>query len=1100
MLGLDVHTEMGRIRRLIGVCQQMNVLYDRLTVRQHLRLFAHLKGLDVAATDAAVAQLIRDADMGAYAGQYVESLSGGQKRKVSVCLALLGSSRVVFLDEPTAGMDPASRRSIWALLERAKAGRLIILTTHSLDEADRLSDRIGIIAAGRLQCCGSSLFLKRRLGAGYSLDVLHEPDGAVQQSIVQCVQAHIADAEVVSRSSMEVKMKVRFDAAPAFPALLEQLDAARPEWRINAVSMQATTLEEIFIRVVQDAMAAQSDEQQQQKEEKADDAADDSSDSRLLVQSDRLEDAPRLGTAQLFFLQLQALFLKRWVHSRRSPRMWRLAIGAPVFLAVVGMLVRRSFNAGYPSKLLTAADYSPVRLPLYAANASYALPDALWSSLGVDRPIRINSTDLGLPTAALSNATYAGMAGWLSASATGGQGPFYGAFGYDLGGGGAGSRGPQLVTWFNTTTPFALPSFLNLFDTALLRHRTGVATAAIEASIRPFPSTQQEQSLVNAFTTPILVSIALSMVSAFFAFYAVYERKVGIAHLQRISGLYPAAYWLGHWAFDFCTYLLSAALVLGALAAFGLPELLGGQALPVTLLAALLFGLAVVPAMYVLSLPFKEPVFAQGMLTALSVIAAGYAPLILLVLDLIGSKYAQLKWIFRLLPPYCLGEVMLRLCSRSVLVLYGDPLPVWSFDLVGWPLLYLAVDAALFPAVLALHAYWPHILKLLRAHLFVHITAAAGGGAANARAPPLSEADPEVVREKERLSASSGPVPDEQVTVRGLRQVYGASGKRGPIVALDDVFLSVRNNECLGLLGVNGAGKTSLLKILTTEMTATSGSVLLAGVDPTVSPHEVYARTAYCPQFDALLEELSGRDHLLLFARLRGLHGAELRATVARLVARLDLQAGIIDRPVSEYSGGNKRKLCVGVALVGGPHIVLLDEPSTGVDPFSRRLMWALIASTMRQRSVILTSHMMEEVAALCQRIAILSRGRMQALGSAAQLIERYGDGYEVHIACKSGGGGRDVKADVVAEVQRSLPEAVCPQLADSTLKWMVPASARFADGQQVSSGRLFGWAEQLKRQFTAHERDTLEYVIQDQTLEQVFLRLAARDGVQDEQ
>ena len=283
-----------------------------------------------------------------------------------------------------------------------------------------------------------------------------------------------------------------------------------------------------------------------------------------------------------------------------------------------------------------------------------------------------------------------------------------------------------------------------------------------------------------------------------------------------------------------------------------------------------------------------------------------------------------------------------------------------------------------------------------------------------------------------------------------------------------------------------------MLKILTNELSPTSGSIRLAGLDPVVDPYAVYRRTAYCPQFDALLEELTGRDHLLLFARLRGYHGERLRAVVARLVSSLDLQTGIVDRPVKEYSGGNKRKLCVGLAIIGEPRIVFLDEPSTGVDPYSRRLMWTLIASSMHGRSVILTSHLMEEVSALCQRIAILSKGRLQCLGSAQQLIDRYGDGFELHIAVRSSA----VKAELVAEIGRSLPSAVCPQLDDATMKWQVPAASHFADGRQVSPGRLFGWAEEMKRQVA--DRDTLEYVVKDQTLEQVFLRLAARDGALD--
>ena len=162
VFGLDIRRDMEGIRRMIGVCPQHNVLYDRLTVRQHLRLFARLKGLSAAEVASAVQEMSLDAELTPFLDQYVESLSGGQKRKLSVSLALLGNNRVVFLDEPSAGMDPASRRSAWALLEKRKAGRLIILTSHSMEEADRLSDRIGIMAAGRLQCCGTSLFLKKR--------------------------------------------------------------------------------------------------------------------------------------------------------------------------------------------------------------------------------------------------------------------------------------------------------------------------------------------------------------------------------------------------------------------------------------------------------------------------------------------------------------------------------------------------------------------------------------------------------------------------------------------------------------------------------------------------------------------------------------------------------------------------------------------------------------------------------------------------------------------------------------------------------------------------------------------------------------------------
>ena len=1155
MFGLDVSKDMEAIRRLIGVCPQHNVLYDRLTVRQHLVLFARVKGMRMEQVQTAVTDMSRDAELLPFLDQYVESLSGGQKRKLSVSLALLGDNRVVFLDEPTAGMDPASRRSAWALLEKKKAGRLIILTTHSMEEADRLSDRIAIMASGRLQCCGSSLFLKRTYGAGYSLDVLHEPDEGGQAGIVGCVHRHIPEAEVVSRVPMEVVMKVRFDRAAAFPALLEELDQQRPAWGINSVSVEPTTLEEIFLKVAQTASEAEKEGGggDGREEEEKQDGGGDGVLSHGVGANGYAGVSARPSALHLFGLQLYALFVKRYIHSRRSPRMWRFAIGTPLILTLIGGAIRTKTPGAFPIKAMTTSDYSPLLLPMLNTSSSPLLPPPLWSSLGVDTVMPLSPLALNLtsPAVPLGQTTIDGMAQWLWSSVTsGGGGPYYGAYAASTEGGVG-----QLQLFVNTSAVFSLPSFLNLYDTALLRSATGSANASILTSVQPFPRTLQEQSLSNAFTTPIFLSIALSAVSSFFAFYAVYERKSGVQHLQHISGLTPAAYWLGHWLFDYLTFLFTATLILLTLSAFGTPDLLSLAALPVTLLTIVLYGLAIVPFAYAFSTPFKDPVMAQGLLMALCSVTSGYLVTLSLILDLLPSTRATnatLKFFYRLLPPFCLGEIITGLSSRTVVIIYGRVMPIWSFDLIGWPMVYLLVDVIVFSLLLGLRAHWRRAYNLLRQSWQQRHDAEGGwqrvdgGAGVPVDVSPVQVEDPEVVAERERLSASTGPIEGEQVTVRGLRVVYPAQGKTSAKVALDDVYLSVRGSECLGLLGVNGAGKTSLLKVLTNEVLPTRGSMFLAGIDPAVDPAAVYQRVGYCPQFDALIDELTGRDHLTLFARIKGphllptpgakhlhvavfhhccstltpllcvwcvgVHGAALPRLVQHLVSRLDLQVGVIDRPVKEYSGGNKRKLCVGLALIGEPSIVFLDEPSTGVDPFSRRLMWSLISSTMRGRSVILTSHLMEEVEALCQRIAILSHGRLQCTGTSKQLIARYGDNLEVHVQVKDPA----VKATVVDAIRRTLPAAQCAQVDDVTMRWQVPASAEFAGGWEgrgggggmtlggggrggVTVGRLFGWMEGIKTSVASGEGG-MDYTVRQQTLEQVFLRLAALDAVEREE
>ncbi|CAK0894746.1 unnamed protein product, partial [Prorocentrum cordatum] len=167
--GHSILTDMRDIRRVIGVCPQHDVLWLELTVLEHLRVYARLRGVSASEVVASSEDMLTQVGLTEKAMTRAGSLSGGQKRKLSLCLALMGQPRATFLDEPTSGMDPFSRRSTWNLIRGSREGRVTVLTTHFMDEADILGDRIAIMADGDLQCCGSSLFLKRRFGAGYRI-------------------------------------------------------------------------------------------------------------------------------------------------------------------------------------------------------------------------------------------------------------------------------------------------------------------------------------------------------------------------------------------------------------------------------------------------------------------------------------------------------------------------------------------------------------------------------------------------------------------------------------------------------------------------------------------------------------------------------------------------------------------------------------------------------------------------------------------------------------------------------------------------------------------------------------------------------------------
>ena len=186
--GLGITDSMDTIRKSLGFVPQHNVLFDNMTVKEHLWFYARLKGLGRNATKQESEKMLDDTGLRNKRNDLTRNLSGGMQRKLSVAIAFVGGSKTVILDEPSAGVDPSGRRGIWDLLFKYKAGRTILISTHHMDEADVLGDRIAIISNGKLIAHGTSYFLKNRFGRGYYLTMskkqpiaLKSPDDKLRQ-------------------------------------------------------------------------------------------------------------------------------------------------------------------------------------------------------------------------------------------------------------------------------------------------------------------------------------------------------------------------------------------------------------------------------------------------------------------------------------------------------------------------------------------------------------------------------------------------------------------------------------------------------------------------------------------------------------------------------------------------------------------------------------------------------------------------------------------------------------------------------------------------------------------------------------------------------
>jgi ABC-2 type transport system ATP-binding protein len=215
----------------------------------------------------------------------------------------------------------------------------------------------------------------------------------------------------------------------------------------------------------------------------------------------------------------------------------------------------------------------------------------------------------------------------------------------------------------------------------------------------------------------------------------------------------------------------------------------------------------------------------------------------------------------------------------------------------------------------------------------------------------------------------------------------------GETVVLDGVDLTVAPGEVFGLLGPNGAGKTTIVRILTTLIPADGGRVAVLGHDVRTDADAVRAVIGVTGQFSAVDDLLTGRENLRLMADLHHLPRSDRWTRVEALLERFDLR-DVADRPASTYSGGMRRRLDLSMTLVGSPRVIFLDEPTTGLDPRSRRTVWESIRHLADDGvTIFLTTQYLDEADKLADRIAVLDRGRIVAEGTSTELKRRVAGG-----------------------------------------------------------------------------------------------------------
>ncbi|XP_054277535.1 retinal-specific phospholipid-transporting ATPase ABCA4-like isoform X1 [Macrosteles quadrilineatus] len=1122
----NIFENMDRFRNSLGLCPQHDLLFPYFTVMEHLVFFGMLKGMGptlAGQEGEKLLQLLRIMDK---KNVLADKLSGGMKRKLSLAISLMGSPQVLVLDEPTSGMDPESRREMWDLLLKLRGERTVLITTHFMEEADVLGDRIAIMDHGRVKCYGTTLFLKRIYGTGYHLTVMKSPQSPVDP-ITQTIKSKVVIAEVKNIHPTQVTYSVPQEYASNLPGMFAALEARKVEMGIDGMGISCTTMEEVFLKVGQLA-----------REEKMDfDKSSRNSKENTMVRNNSQEalEYKRLRGVPLFCQQFKSLFHKRMLFTTRRP------VTSIVFFLLPLLMTWMTVKNGLMDVMQSNRD-PPLTMNLgtYGRTDSYVSGPYQYQDVykmlvkgqeGTAMSVEDDMIGALLQQGEKNVARYKTkviVAADFNTSAN------------------------TATALYNGIAFHSSPIAVNLISNTLLRASSNTANNTITTTNHPLDiknfvgacSQLNDISLwMSAFMWLILVPMGIKGFVMDFIHFPHFERVNNAKQLQLMTGVMPVTYWAACFSWDYIIYCLSGCTMFFIIWAMDSAELFTeARDYGVFSLILLTYGVSATMCAYVYSFIGKSATTAASVFTLLTLFTGMIAPMVMhFMLRLSDSEgtfvssalIVPLDYLLSLDPTYAFGSAIMNFayilsedsaCSqcdnKELKAAMCTEKSYLSFPTNENPngllqyVIFLAFDWMLYMGILLLIEYgymsrafhWLKVQwvgkdfdKLLSEDSDVRderdrVDAVRIKNDVKMNVISTSHDVPDFAYMKEKLSKKLGinrSVEEQRnnkekvkkggddsvmLVVDGLAKKFSRS-----FAAVQGVSFRVSAGECFGLLGVNGAGKTTTFRMLTGDENPTAGNARIQHYDLVRNRSKYLSQIGYCPQYDGINTFLTGEEMLRLFANLRGIPEAQIQPQINDWISLLGLDE-YRHRRSKNYSGGNKRKLSTAMALIGDPPVVFLDEPTTGVDPVARRNLWDVLGRCQKSgQAIILTSHSMEECEALCTRLTIMVRGRMKCIGSNQYLKQRYGQGYTIMIKLHTLPAQDNLLQHLKMSVERAFTfNCTLKDEHKSLLHYQMTDT-------NMPLSQIFSEMEELKKVHSIVE----DYTVGDTTLEQVFISFA---------
>ena len=1024
---------MDLFREKLGICPQHDILFDNLNIREHLEMFSIFKGVDSVNVQTEVNKILHDFQLENIQHMIAKNLSAGQRRKLSIAIALIGGSEIIFLDEPSSGMDITSRRNLWEILKRQCEGKIIILTTHYMEEASVLGQRIGIINAGHMKCLGSPLFLIEKYGKYMSLNVLKD-DNADNKKIVDFVSslAENVEYEILSEEIMfripvkdddneEKKLRKKVD----IPKFFQQLDENIKELSIKSYSASMPTLEDVFLNV------AAEDSKKNNIQNKNELTVEEEND-KILFNSNLKEDYSQKSK---FKNDFYICMKRRYLITKRDVKGFLMEIFCPIVLVLFGLLISKvemtfkskpyviDISITGKQKILFASITNSDNIEDYFINDIDVVKSQKLENFGpydsnhkklairdfVDKIFEISkeTEDSKDHPVDMTSDSYEGY--YASLLLLEEENNKY-----------------QFIMALNTRVMHCIPIFSPYLLQAIIEKSCG-HKINITYTHYPLPMThdlKEQNSIGNNLAIVFFISIAFAIMPANFISLLVKERINNSKHLMRISGINIISYWLCNYIFEFIKYYFTAGICMLLLWAFDYYK-------NYLYILYLTYAPGMISFTYAISFFFSDESHAQNAIILLNFIFGDLGSIIILLLRGINSmkNFAKItEYILALVPTFCFDFAFnLLLNNMSIYVVdypdewvffKGDEM-IKRFNLLLSIIIFSSVECVLYTIIFIIIESRTYSFKTPRNEKLISnikdnevLEEIERANSISEKlisyATTASERETNIVNIHDIGEKNDNSNKEEffAVRIKNLQKIYKngcCSKSKDNIIAIKNLNFCIKQGECFGLLGLNGAGKTTTFKCITQELSQDNGTIFVNGKNILGKFNELNELFGYCPQFDAIFEHLTVYENLEFFASIKGIKKNLIKKLVNTMIREMSLDE-FTNKISGQLSGGNKRKLAVAISMIGNPPIILLDEPSTGMDPEARRFMWSVIhkmSTKGKKSSVIMTTHSMDEAETLCKRMGIMVNGEFVCMGKANEIKEKYGYGYEIDVRIK---------------------------------------------------------------------------------------------------